>query len=134
MLEDLDMARAVHRLDREDALVLGLRDEHALTVPAPMARGLPERLVEDLRRVDLVVIGFEPAPHIGDQLLEDGPSLRVPEHHARPLLLEMEEVHLAPEPAVVALLRLLELLQVSLEVLLRSPRRAIDSGEHWITA
>jgi hypothetical protein len=30
VLEDLDVAGAVHRLDREDAVVLGLRDEHVL--------------------------------------------------------------------------------------------------------
>jgi hypothetical protein len=36
------------------------------------------------------------------------PALGVPEHDARPLLLEMEQVHLAAELAVVALLGLLE--------------------------
>ena len=112
MLEDLHMPRAVHRLDREDTLVLGLRDEHVLAVPAPMARGLPQRLVEDLRRVDLLVVGPEAPAHVGDELLEQRPALGVPEHDARPFLLEMEQIHLAPEAAVVALLGLLELLQV----------------------
>jgi hypothetical protein len=42
MLEDLDMARAVHRLDGIDALVVGVvagarRLEHVLAEPAPMA-------------------------------------------------------------------------------------------------
>ncbi len=58
MLEDLHMSRAVHRLDGEPALVLGLvagglRREHVLAVPVPVAGGLPQRLVEHLRRVDL---------------------------------------------------------------------------------
>ena len=73
VLEDLHMAGAVHRLEREPALVLGLvagrlRREHVLAVPVPMAGGLPQRLVEDLRRVDLAVIAGQPPAHIGDQL------------------------------------------------------------------
>ena len=61
VLEDLHMAGAVHRLDREPALVFGLvagrlRGEHVLAVPAPVARGFPQRLVEHLRRVHLVVV------------------------------------------------------------------------------
>ena len=59
VLEDLHMARAVHRLEHEPALVLGLvagrlRGEHVLAIPFPMARGFPQHLVENLRRVDLV--------------------------------------------------------------------------------
>ena len=116
VLEDLDVARAVHRLDREDPLVLGLfarrrRHEHVLAEPVPVARGLPQRLVEELRRVDLVVVALQPAAHVGDDLLEDGPALGVPEHGAGAFLLEMEQVHLAAELAVVALLGLLDLLR-----------------------
>src|SRR5215210_2514065 len=110
MLEDLDMAGAVHRLEHEGALVLRLGNEHILAERLPMARGLPQRLVENLGRVDLFVILIEPPPHISDQLLEDRPALWVPEDDARSLLLEVKQVHLAPEPAVVAALRLLELL------------------------
>ena len=48
VLEDLHVARAVHRLESEDALVLGLvagrlHGEHVLAIPAPVARGLPQR-------------------------------------------------------------------------------------------
>ena len=81
VLEDLHVARAVHRLQRKPALVLGLvagrlRREHVLAVPAPVAGGLPQRLVEDLRRVDLVVVAGEPPAHIGDHGLEHRPALR----------------------------------------------------------
>ncbi len=46
VLEDLDVARTIHRLDREDALVFGFfagggRLEHVFSEPAPVARGLP---------------------------------------------------------------------------------------------
>ena len=90
VLEDLDVAGAVHRLDREPALVLGLvagrlRREHVLAVPVPVAGGLPQQLVEDLRRVDLAVVAGQAPAHVGDQLLEHRPALRVPEHDARGL-------------------------------------------------
>ena len=117
VLEDLHMAGAVHRLQRKPALVLGLvagrlRREHVLAVPVPMARGFPQRLVEDLRRVDLAVVAGQPPAHIGDQRLEDGPALGVPEHHAGAFFLEVKQVELAAELAVVALLGFLDLLQI----------------------
>ena len=37
ILENLDMAGTVHRLQREDAFVLGHRREHVLAVGLPMA-------------------------------------------------------------------------------------------------
>src|SRR5437763_3651590 len=42
----------------------------------------------------------------------------------------MEEVHLAAEPAVVALLRLFELLEVGVELLLLGKGGAVDAAEH----
>ena len=139
VLEDLDVARAVHRLDGEDALVLGLvagrlRHEHVLAEPAPVAGGLPQRLVEQLRRVDLAVVALQAAAHVGDDLLEDGPAVGVPEHRAGAFLLEMEQVHLAAELAVVALLGLLELMQIGVELLLLGEGGAVDAGQHRVVA
>ena len=99
-----------------------------------MPRGLPQRLVEQLRRVHLVVVAFEAPAHVGDDRLEQLPALGVPEHDARAFLLEVEEVELAAELAVVALLGFLELLQVRVELLLLGERRAVDAGEHRIVA
>ena len=128
VLEDLDVARAVHRLDGELALVLGHRGEHVLAERLPVARGLPQRLVEDLRSVHLAIADrVLPPPHVVDEALEQLPALGVPEHDARPLLLEVEEVHLAPELAVVALLGLLELLEVGGKLLLGRPGGAVDA-------
>ena len=137
VLEDLHVARAVHRLEREPALVLGLvagrlRREHVLAVPVPVAGGLPQRLVEDLRRVDLAVVAGQAAAHIGDQRLEDGPALGVPEHHAGTFLLEVEQVELAAELAMVALLGFLDLLEVGVEVFLLGERRAVDARQHRV--
>src|SRR5229473_1385857 len=99
-----------------------------------MAGGFPQRLVENLRRVDFAVIAREPAAHIGDQLLEDGPALRVPEHHAGAFFLEVEQIEFAAELAMVALLGLLDLLEVSIEIFLLRKRRAVDARQHWIVA
>ena len=130
VLEDLHVARAVHRLQREDALVLGLGDEHVGVVGLPVARRLPQRSLEELRRVDLdVAFRVLAAAHVGDQPLEQRPALRVPEHRARRVVLEMEQVHLAAELAVVALLGFLELLEVGGELLLVAERGAVDALE-----
>jgi hypothetical protein len=56
----------------------------------------------------------------------------VPEHDARPLLLEVEQVHLPPEPAVVALLGFLELVDIGVELFLGAPRGAVDAGQHRV--
>ena len=69
VLEDLDVAGAVHRLDGEDALVVGFLaadwPEHVLAEPAPVAGGLPQRLVEQLRRVHLAIVALQAAAHVG---------------------------------------------------------------------
>ena len=96
--------------------------------------GLPQRLVEHLRRVHLLVVAGEAAAHIGDDRLEQRPALGVPEHDARAFLLEVEQVELAAELAVVALLGLLELLEVGVELLLLGERGAVDAGEHRVVA
>ncbi len=91
-------------------------------------------LVENLRRVDLAVVAGQPPAHIGDQGLEDGPALGVPEHHAGAFLLEMEQVEFAAELAMVALLGFFDLLQVGVELFLLGKRRAVDPRQHRIVA
>ncbi len=89
-------------------------------------------LVEHLRRVALLIVDGEAPAHISDQGLEQGPSLRMPEDGARPLLLEVEEVHLARELAMVALLGLLDLLEVRFELGLAGEGRRIDARQHGL--
>ncbi len=134
------MARAVHRLQREDAIVVGVvagnrHLEHVVAVPAPVARRLPQALVEHLRRVDLLIaLLVEAAAHVADQALEHLPALGMPEHDARPLLLEMEEVHFAAEPAMVALLGFLQHMEIGIELRLIGPGRAVDARQHRVVA
>src|SRR5260370_15172775 len=98
----------------------------------PMARGFPQRLAEDLRRGDPARSAREPPAHIGDQRLEDGPALRVPEHHAGAFLLEVKQIELAAELAMIALLGFLYLPEVSVELFLLRKRRAVDPRQHRI--
>ena len=132
------MTGAIHRLQREHAMlgrvVLGVEEgcrrlhrEHVVGVPAPVAGGLPQRLVEQLRPLHLLIILGEPTAHVGDQLLEHGPAVGVPEHDTGTFLLEVVEVHLAAELAMVALLRFLDLLQVGGELRLGGKGGAVNA-------
>ncbi len=138
LVEDLDMARAVHRLQGEDPRggvgdelaqpALVLRDVHVLAELLPMARGFPELAVDQLWGAHLDIAGaLQPAAQIALHRAVEPPALGMPEHHPGRLLLLVEEVHLAAEPAVVALLRLLQLQQVGAELLVVRPHRAVDA-------
>src|SRR5690606_4674475 len=94
---------------------------------------LPERARHELRRVDLAIArGRLPLAQVIDERLEQRPALRVPEHRADGLLLEMEEVHLLADAPVIAPLGFLEALEVFLELLLVGPGRAVDALEHLV--
>ncbi len=133
VLEDLHVAGAVHRLDGVDALVIGamLRQEHHVAVFLHVAGGDPELRVHELRRVHLDIAGFGLAPaNVILERLEQGPALVMPEHRAGRLFLEVEQVHLAPELAVVALLGLFDLLEIGVELVLLGEGGAVDAREH----
>src|SRR5262249_60226127 len=96
-----------------------------------MAGGDPERGIHELWRVHLEMPGggLASADVIFEDLIER-PALGVPEHRARRLLLEVKQVHLAAEPAMVALLRFLELLEIGVEFFLLGESGAVDAAEH----
>ena len=128
--EEEHVPGAVHRLDGVGVLVVDRDQEHVLAELLPVARGDPERLVVDQRRLDLGVAAARVlAPAQILERVEDRHPLRVPERRARRVLVEVEEVELRAEPAVVALLRLLEQLQARVEVLLAEERGAVDPGQ-----
>ena len=123
LLEDLHVARAVHRLDGVQPLVRRARHEHVLAELLQVARLLPQRGVHDLRRVDFLEAGaLLRLAHVADQALEDAPALGMPEHRAGRLFLHVEQVELAADLAMVALLGLFEPVQVVLQLLSRWPR------------
>ena len=56
----------------------------------------------------------------------------MPEHQARALLLDVEQVELAADAPVIALLGLLEALQVLIQLLAVGPRGAVDPLQHLV--
>ena len=131
LAEDLHRAGTIHRLEGEDALVpfiLVLHREHVLPELFPVSRGFPERAVDELRRLHLdIAIGLEPPSEIPLDHSVKRPALGMPEDAADRLLLLMEEVELAAQPAVVALLGLFELMQIGVELFLIRECRAVDA-------
>ena len=90
LFEYLYMARAIHRLDCVLPAVNRLGGVHGIAKRSPVTGGLPERPVHELRRIDLVVAGcILLLAHEFDQALKQGPALRVPEHRAGRLFLEV---------------------------------------------
>src|ERR1700674_386821 len=57
----------------------------------------------------------------------------MPEHRTGGFLLQMEQIELASDAAVIALFRLLETVQIVIKLLLVGPSRAIDPLQHRIT-
>jgi len=72
--------------------------------------------------------------HVLLNLLPQRPTVRVPEHHAGCLFLQVEEVLLLADLAVIALFRFFELMQVGLECFLVSPGGAVDALQHGVVA
>ena len=133
VVEDLEAAGAIHRLERERAFVLGLGGVHVFGERLPVAGRLPERSSHDVGRVHLPVARrVLTGAHVADEALEQGPAVRVPEHRPRRLLLEVEEVHLASELPVVAPLGLFEAPQVRAEGFRVRPGGAVDPLEHRV--
>ncbi|MNL72067.1 hypothetical protein D3C87_1973180 [compost metagenome] len=80
---DQYVAGAVHRLERVFALFRFGR-EHVVAVLVPVARLLPQALVQDLRTFDfLVAVVAIHAAHVLLHLLPQRPALGVPEHRTR---------------------------------------------------
>ena len=132
LLVDEDVAGAVHRLQRVFAL-FRFRDEHVLAVLVPVAGLLPQGLVENLRPLHfLVAVLAIDAAHVLLDLLPQRPALGVPEHSAGRVLVDVEQVELTAELAVVTLLGLFQHVQVGVLVFPLGPGRAVDALEHLV--
>src|SRR5205823_1430238 len=118
---------AIHRLHAVELPVVERDLEHVLAELLPVTRGHPERLVVDERRLHLAVAtsGVLASAQVLE-LVPDRHPLRVPKRRPRRVLVEVEQVELPADPAVVALAGLLELPEVSVEVLLGVERRPVN--------
>ena len=125
--EQEHVPRAIHRLQAERPVVPVRNEEHVVAELLPVPRGLPGLDVVDQRRLHLDVAAAKvlAAPEVLE-LVPDHHALWVPERRPRRVIREVEEVELRPEPPVVAPLRLLEPLEVGVEVGLRVEGRAVD--------
>ena len=56
----------------------------------------------------------------------------MPEDNARAFFLEMEQVHLPAQPAVVALFGFGQNMQILVELFLGAPGRAVDARQHRV--
>ncbi len=129
-VEDLHVARAVHRLDGQLFAFGRLAREHVRTELFPVPGLLPETPVHDLGGLDLdVAVNLQAAAHVGFHRAVERPTLGVPEDHALGFFLQVEEVHGPADLAVVALLGLFQPRQMGFEVGLAGPRRTIDALE-----
>jgi hypothetical protein len=78
-----------------------------------VARTLPLARVHQLGSLDLDVAGAVDRPaHVGFEFAPDEITLRMPEHAAVRFFLQVEQVHLAAELAVIALSRFLQPVQM----------------------
>src|ERR1039457_897695 len=126
------VARAVHRLDAELALV-DLDEEHVLAVSAGVARCPEELLVENLGRDDLLVavLDVELADPC-DQEVVDRSAFRQEERRRRGPGMEEEEPQLLAELAVVARFRGLEPREMLVQLLLREKDGPVNALEHRV--
>jgi len=140
LIEDLDVTRTIHRLQRKDALrrigdelaqaFLVLAEIHVLAELLPVARRFPESAVVELRRLHFdIAAGLKLAPEVALEGAPKRPAFGMPVHHAGRVFLLVEEVHLAADPAMVALLGFLDAMEVILQVLVGKEDRAVDALE-----
>src|SRR5262249_17901433 len=135
ILEDLNVTGAVHRLYRVNALVFltFLGQEDHFRIGRNVARRLPQPLVPELRRIDLDISGdCLTAANVALEGLEKSPTLGVPKYRTGRLFLEMKQIHLTSDPAVIAPLGLFYLLKVTVEFFRFGESGPVDTGEHRV--
>ena len=71
LLEYLDVARAIHGLDRVLPAVDSFGRKHVVAEGVPVSGGFPQRAADDFRRIDfLVTANDELLAHVADEILE----------------------------------------------------------------
>ncbi len=132
LLVDQDMSRAVHWLQRIVTL-FRLRGEHVFPVLVPVPCLFPERSIQDLRPFDLqVTVVPVNTAHVLLNFLPNRPTLGMPENGAGRVIVDVEEVQLASQLAMVTFFGLLQHGQVLLQLLLGSPRSTVDPLQHFV--
>ena len=112
-IEELDVTRAVHRLQRVVA-VFRFRREHVFTILGPVTRAFPQGTIQKLRSLHfLIAVVLIDTAHILFDNLPNGPAFGVPENHPWSFVLEVEEIQFLTQTTMVAQFCFFEHLQVS---------------------
>src|SRR2546429_1627883 len=123
------MTGTVHRLQAILSIVELHRVEHVLAVITLMPRSKKQLPPRHMRRIDqrvaaLHVLLAHPVFH----LFADDATLGMPENQTRSgQFLNRKQIELLPQHAMVALLRLFDLLEMSVEIFLREERSPVDA-------
>ena len=127
-----DVARAVHRLERV-LVLLRLGGEHVVAVLIPMPGFFPQGFVNDLRAFDLqiTIVLVDPA-HVLLDVLPHTPALGMPEHQTRGVVVDMKEIELATQLAVIPLFRLLQHGEMLLQIFFAGPGRTVNPLQHLV--
>src|SRR5258708_37043273 len=132
--EHLDVTRTIHRLDRKGAVIRRAGHVHVFAEGLDVAGLHPELTVHDFRRVDLQESRRRlTLAHVGNELLEQRPALRMPKHRSRGLLLQMEEVQFLADAAAVAPLGVLPSGPGKPELLFACPSRTVKPAPRTVS-
>ena len=131
-LVDQHTPRAVHGLHCV-IFIIYFREVHIFLVMIPVARSLPQLTVHNHRRFDfLVAVAAMHLTPVIDEFIANNHAVGVEEGEARPLLMQGEKIQFLAQLAVVALLSLLQHMQVGVQFLLLLESRAIDALQHLV--
>ena len=143
LAEDEDVRRAIHRFQRhpigvagnDRAFILSIRhfvwdDEHVFAIFAPVTGLFPLAGIHHLRRFHFAIAGRINCPaHIGFKLTPHAKAIGMPKDRSMGLLLQMEQVHLIAQAAVVALGGFFQPGQMRVQLFLVQPAGAIDTAQ-----
>ena len=124
--------RAVHRLNGK-VLFIYRGGVHILFVVVPVTRGLPKGTREDQWGLNLLITkaSLHLMPVIGQSVAQSH-TVWKPEWRARTKVGHHEELHLATNLPVIALLGLFDHLEVLSKFIFGTKRNTINSGEHLV--
>ena len=104
-----------------------------LAVFVPVAGLLPQRAIDQLGGADFLVAGGGlAAAHVVLGGAIQAPAFRVPEDAADGFFLDVEQVHVLADTAVVAALGFFQLVEVGLQLLGVAPGSAVDARQHGV--
>ena len=113
-------------------MLVNAAGKHIAAELVPVTGFFPQRAVEDLRPLHLFVTVFAQfTAHIVLDFAVNDPTLGVPEHHSRRFFLQVEEIQLLADFAVIAFFRFCLLLQIGIQRFLVGEGDAINALQRF---